>query len=56
MNMAPEFDFQLSKSIRLRGWGWKGLMGLFCLLLVIATAALISAPVFSETLLGVLSR
>ena len=50
MNAQPDFDFQLGKAIRLRGWGRSGLAALVLLLL----AAITIGPTISAMPEGVL--
>jgi hypothetical protein len=38
MTTNPDFDFQLGKNTRLRGWGSKGLLALFLILLTTCLA------------------
>jgi hypothetical protein len=39
MSTNPDFDFQLGRSIRLRGWGVQGLVALVLVLSVVSVTA-----------------
>ncbi len=45
MTMRPDFDFQLGKAIRLRGWGPFGLVALTLLLASAVAISPIAAPI-----------
>jgi uncharacterized membrane protein len=47
MATQPSYDFQLSKSIRLRGWGWFGLAALILLLFAAIIASSAAGPLTS---------
>jgi hypothetical protein len=44
MTARPDFDFQLGRAIRLRGWGHSGLLALVILLLT----AVVIGPAIAE--------
>jgi hypothetical protein len=54
MSQLLAYDFQLGKFIRLKGWGWSGIMAPVLLLLALATVTYLAGPLTTAFGAGVL--
>jgi hypothetical protein len=54
--MSPllAYDFQLGRFIRLRGWGWNGIIALVFLLFAVAALSYLAGPLSTAFGAGVL--